>query len=211
MSEKTATEPERYDGHVPHVVEFLKKQPGDISKLIAWAKEYEQVLAELEEVQHLKESLPKQIDELLQCGKMDDATVEALAKKRAHLDLLPARSEKLDNRHVELVANELGHCTNQIDLAVRRAQELYVEIQVQKALLGYKALGVDEETARKQIALREDFKFLAQPVAALYGGFQDPLGNARALLWCFESFETGFHPKTPEGLKFKAKWVPVEK
>ncbi|MCK5879592.1 MAG: hypothetical protein KAH24_07425, partial [Holophagae bacterium] len=126
-------------------------------------------------------------------------------------DLLPAREEKLETRNEQLTGTDYHIVSQQIDLAVRRAQELFVEIQTQEAVVGYKALGVDAETARAQIALRPDFKLLAKPVAYLFGGFGDYSGNSVALLYCFESFEAGFHPETPGGLKFKEKWCSKKK
>lgn len=211
MSENPKTEPRRYDGHLPHVVEFIKKQPGQKSKLIDWITEHTEVQAELEKVYRLTESLPREIDELLQSGKMDNPTVEKLAKKRAHLDLLPAREEKLATRDEQLTGTEYHIASYQLELAVRRAQGVYIEVQMQEAAVGYKALGVDEATAREQIALRPDFKLLAEPIRWQFDEVGGQINTAKGILWCFEAFEAGFHPLAPDGLKFKEKWIPPKK
>jgi hypothetical protein len=139
---------------------------------------------------------------------MDNATVEKLAKKRALLDLLPAREEKLEERKEELAVERYKASSFLLDNAVVRAQNYYIEVQTQAAVLEYKALGVDDKTARRQIVLRPDFAKLAPPLGNLFRNYHDAVYEAKALLWCYEAFEAGFPPLSPEGLEIKKKWFP---
>jgi hypothetical protein len=113
----------RYDGPVAKAAEAIKKSRADKSKLISLLEEMEQIGGQHAEVERLEETLPKELDALLKSGKMDDQTVEKLARKRAFFDLLPARSEKLSERENQIIPGEFDAVSAPLKEAVIAADD----------------------------------------------------------------------------------------
>jgi len=199
----------RYDGAVPKAAELIKKSKADKSKLIAYLEKMEQIGSQLAEVERLQEILPQEIDSLLKSGKMDEKTVENLARKRAHLDLLPSRMEILTDREHQLLVGfeEVGAPMRD---AVMAAEAVYVSEQIAAACADLKKLGVTQDTAEKQALMRDDIQIINTfGVSVICTG--SPSGClARQILWCFEALEAELHPRSPDAEKIKQKWLPGE-
>jgi DNA repair exonuclease SbcCD ATPase subunit len=198
----------RYDGFLEHAKVFIKKQKAPKAKLIEWIKRFEELEAEEAELEQLSKDLPKEIDALIASGKMNDETIEELARKRAHLDLLPARQEKVWAAQ-EALEKELEGASAGVEEALRAANVFYYERQLELAMVELKALGVSEDVARKQALQREDIQAIDPLRAASLCNYCDSIQKARRLLWGFESFEAGFYPYTKDGEKFKKRWIAV--
>jgi hypothetical protein len=196
----------RYDGEVSKAAEAIKKSKADKATLIEMLDEIEQVSEQLAEVERLQETLPQEIDTLLKSGKMDEKTVENLARKRAHLDLLPARMEILTDREHQLLVGfeEVGAPLRDV---IAAAEAVYVKEQIASATADLQKLGVTKDIAEQQAMLRADIKTInTYGVSCICIG--SPSGIlARHILWCFESLEAGLHPRSPEAEKIKQKWV----
>ncbi|MDF7808714.1 hypothetical protein P4E94_14795 [Pontiellaceae bacterium B12219] len=202
----------RLNGRLDAVKVFIKKSNAEKSKLTEWLNKYNELLVELDELEQMKGTLPQEIDALLSSGKMDNTTIELLAKKRAHLDLLPAREDKVCEA-IEVLDGEFEEASAVIENTIRSACTYYYDLQMEAAINDLKQLGVSEEVAKNQALLRDDIRsidpYCANAYCASGVGFGGSAERARRLLWVFESFEAGYHPRSKESEKFQKNWVPA--
>ncbi len=197
----------RYDGYLPHVQKLAEKYKEYKPKLESWLQSHRKAVAQGEEMELLKATLPGEIDELLKSGNMDDATIEKLARKRAMLDLLPHRRNIIDEE-LETLANRAHPTAMFIEEAVRKCGELYFERQLEQAVCDLKTLGASDELAKKQAMQREDIQ-AAQPVrVSFFCGAPMAEEKAVKLLFAFECFEAGLSPFSPEAAEIKARMCP---
>ncbi len=198
-----------YTGVLEKVQQTIAKSTADKPKLIKWLASYEDIEAQISEAEALEETLPVDISKLLKSGRMDDATVEQLAKKRALLDLLPARFDAIHEQVETLQKSGFETACEPVAAAVGKAVSEYYELQCGAAVTDLKQLGVDEDTAKRQAALRSDLALLNPFSINSLSGFGEINSNrARTLLWCFEALEAGLHPHSSEAKKFKKEWLP---
>jgi hypothetical protein len=202
----TSKSKDRFTGPVPQAADVIKKSKADKSRLIAWMETMEQIEAQMAEAERLSETLPADIDKLLKSGRMDEKTVEQLAHKRAHLDLLPSRIDLLDDKQRELVSSfeEIG---GPLCDAVTKAVAVYCQVQIDAASAELENLGVDPDTAKRQALLREDIqKINSYAIINVCGGGASA-SRARNILWCFESYEQGLYPHSKAAEKIKKQWI----
>lgn len=197
----------KYFGFLDHVKVFISGSDARKDKLLEWLDRHDELKAEQTELEQMGEVLPKEIENLLKSGRMDDDTIVALAKKRATLDLLPARLEKIEEAFDDLREQFEGSSAT-VETAVRKAFHEFFDKQFGQAVAELKRLGVSEEVAKQQALMRDDIQQI-DPSRLTYIlqslPWQEGL-KARRLLWCYESFEAGFHPDSEEAEKIKKQW-----
>lgn len=196
----------RFNGPVPQIADMIKSSAAGKQQLIEWLEKFEQIEAQIEEAERLSVTLPADIDKLLKSGKMDNQTVEALAKKRAHLDLLPARVDSLTDQLSELHA-EFETIGSPLESAVVKADHEYGQKQTDAAADELLKLGVDKEVAIKQAKLRPDIRRLHTFAISTECGGMVSADRARKILWCFESYEQGLYPHSKAAEKIKKQWI----
>jgi DNA-directed RNA polymerase subunit F len=212
MKNETKIEPRRYDGPLPEVAKLVKSSKADKTKLMGLIAEYGNAQEQIEEVARLNETLPEEINQLLKSGRMDNDTVEKLARKRAHLDLLPARLNHLHSLLERFEKTESDGAHETIKETVHAAACMYHDVQLKKATDDLMRLGVDEAVARRQALLREEFcsgRLHPTHLSAQYN-CGDFCHRIRCVLWFFASFEIGLHPTSPDSAEIKNKWLPGE-
>jgi hypothetical protein len=197
----------RYTGQLSEVRKLVKGCEEDKEKLIERLREQEQTQQQMEEAERLSEALPQEIDKLLKSGRMDNATVENLARKRAHLDLLPARMEHLQS----LLDAGSADILEPIAEAVHKAACKFFDVQVRAATEDLMKLDADEDLANRQALLRPDLQGLHPSFCVAQTNAVGPLSlKIRTLLWFLESFEEGLPPICENAAKIKQKWLPEE-
>lgn len=198
-----------YAGALPEIQALVKSCNADKSTLTDWLAEYDRLQSQINEVERLEKTLPNEIEKLLRSGSMDDSVVEELARKRAFLDLLPARVEKLNQQMEELETAKFEAARALIEEVIRKAIPAYFSAQMKKAVADLMQLGADEDTAEKQALLRKDISLVS--ATACPSLFQEaPDQRVRTILWCYEAYEVGLHPRSPEAESIKKRWFPVK-
>jgi len=195
----------RYTGPLPEVQKMVKGCKPEKENLIGMLHELEQIHEQIAVSERLVESLPQEIDRLLKSGRMDNAIIEELARKRVHLDLLPSRLEHLRQQQDTDRAN---HLQTTID-TIHEAACKYYEIQFQTAVKDQMKLGSDEDLAMRQARLRPEFNCMHPSFVAAQFSCCGLIERIRTILWCLEAFEAGIHPCCgDESEKIKQKWIP---
>ncbi len=192
-------------------VKILIQQKGvNIEPVKKMLSDYETLVEESVELEARGEALPKEIDSILASGKMDDKTVERLAKKRTLLDLLPSRLEKIDQQLKSIKENADESILNPVVKAVSMAASEYCKLQLQTASKDLQQLGdVTPQIADEQAKLRPDLKTITNgnAVHVCRYEYSFPL-RIRTIIWVFEALQAGLHPSSPDAQKFKNKWNP---
>lgn len=211
MATQKNTKPKalRYDGAKPEVAEHIggysdhrQQMETFLGKLEGWAAQCAEAVA-------AADSLPHEINELLAGGVLDETTVEALARKRAHLDLVPGRISKLKEQHRELEDSmEFRKAWDGLKRAVAEAGELFTKLHLADAIKDYMALGVDEATAEEQAMLRPDISMPHDEFQNFTDYHVQPLEKQiRIFMGAFDCLAEGLSPCSEDAGKIKAKWV----
>jgi hypothetical protein len=207
-TKKTENKPHRYDGAIGEVAEFTKSKQEHRDALAELLEKIESIDLEIQKAAEAEKRLPVEIDSLLHSGKMDEATVEQLARKRAHLDLIPGRLQCLRDQLQELkTSKDVGRTLREVNEAIHHAGLLFEKKQIDAALPDYMALGVDEEIAKEQIALRPDIYTNALDYTN-YTSYMVKSWSVqiRMNLAAFDCLAAGFFPISPAAEKIAKKW-----
>lgn len=198
----------RYDGAISEVAELMKTAQAQRDAFAGFLAQVETIEVEIQKAAEAEKTLPCEIDDLLRSGRMDEKTIEQLARKRAYLDLIPGRLKTLREQiHALKTAKDLGAVTNCIQEAIYKGGLLFEKMQMETALPDYVALGVDEEIAKQQIELRPDIyhdvldynrytMYTAQPWHI----------QMRMTLAAFDSLAAGLFPVSPAAEAIHKKW-----
>lgn len=203
--EKQKEQPRRYDGPLQEVAEFMKSAKKDRDTLEKFLEKLNLIATETSSAEALWESLPKDIDELLRCGRMDEKTVEKLARKRAHLDLVPGRLESLENQRSAIEKSpEFGASVNAVRHACYEAGVLFSRIHLQEAIKVYVALGVEAKVAEEQANCRPDIN-LEHDFFSKYSDYiaAPSEKKLRRHIAAFDCFASGVSPASEDGAAIK--------
>jgi len=202
-----STKTKRMDGFLESVKEFIQTDKAKKSKLIEWLERWDAAEAESTELEKLSETLPVEIDELLAGGRMDEKTVGKLARNRAFLDLLPGRMEKLADELEKLADTEYADASVFVEKSAEKATRIYFDRQMEGAVSDLMALGVSADIAKQQAILRDDLQAI-EPLSTAMMIHGSAGARARQLLFHYESFAVGLHPRSPEAETIRKKWFP---
>ncbi len=207
-TKKTENKPRRYDGAYPAVAEHMKSAMEHYDALVGFLKKIEAIDLENQKAQEANNRLPGEITTLLRSGKMDEDTVVQLSRKRAHLDLVPARLSCLsEKRHDLKTSKEVAAAQRGVESAAHAGGDLYQQKQIEAALPDYMELGVSEDVALEQIRLRSD---ICSGVLEFTGSrsYSSKSWSAqiRQLLAVFDCLAAGLFPTCTEAAKIQKKW-----
>ncbi|MCF7849730.1 MAG: hypothetical protein K9M45_12845 [Kiritimatiellales bacterium] len=196
MTKKDESKPRRYDGALAEVADLAAKSKDERDALSGFVDQFEQMDEQLRDAERLAESLPLEIDGLLKCGRLDEKTVEKLAKKRAHLDLCPGRIEALfANFNALKVSEEFTAARNVVLETVNAASKLFDSLHLAEAVADYAAMGVDEDIAAQQARLRHDIEMYHFREREWAETIHKQMGHIlRQLVADFDCFAAGLSP-----------------
>lgn len=209
MENKLKIEPRRYDGPLKEVADLAKTAKKERDALIKLLEQLELFTDEISKATALSKSLPNEIDELLRCGRMDEKTVEALARKRAHLDLIPGRLNSVQAEARQLEKSAVFEAAfNKVQQVVYKAGILFTETHLQAAVNDYMSLGVSSEIAAEQVNLRPDIDLQHER----FSQFSDyisctPAKKIRRYLAALDCFAEGSSPESKGTEEIKKVWL----